>query len=157
MQSFSSHGLAKFACIYAGAIWGIFWIPLRGINEVGVHNLWASVIWFTLPTILFASCYRISLAIYNAWRHDSSDYCYPIWLRVALLFACVSLHRCHSRNHAVLPYPCLEHLNCRGGLERDDYLATHYCNYPRFYGDVDNVWFRGKFSRPQNLGTGWGC
>jgi drug/metabolite transporter (DMT)-like permease len=25
---------------------------LRGINEVGVHNLWASVIWFTLPTIL---------------------------------------------------------------------------------------------------------
>ena len=52
MQSFSTNGLAKFACIYAGAIWGIFWIPLRGVNEVGVHNLWASVIWFALPTIL---------------------------------------------------------------------------------------------------------
>ena len=52
MAKYSTQTIAKFACLYAGAIWGIFWIPLRAINEVGISGLWSSAIWFVVPTII---------------------------------------------------------------------------------------------------------
>jgi len=52
MAKYSTQIIAKFACLYAGAIWGIFWIPLRAINEVGISGLWSSAIWFVVPTII---------------------------------------------------------------------------------------------------------
>ena len=52
MAKYSIQIIAKFACLYAGAIWGIFWIPLRAINEVGISGLWSSAIWFVVPTII---------------------------------------------------------------------------------------------------------
>ena len=52
MEKWSTIALARFACLYAGAIWGIFWIPLRAINEAGIHGLWSSAIWFAIPTCL---------------------------------------------------------------------------------------------------------
>ncbi len=52
MEKWSTIALARFACLYAGAIWGIFWIPLRAINEAGIHVLWSSAIWFAVPTVL---------------------------------------------------------------------------------------------------------
>ena len=52
MAKYSTQTTAKFACLYAGAIWGIFWIPLRAINEVGISGLWSSAIWFVVPTII---------------------------------------------------------------------------------------------------------
>ena len=38
MEKWSTIALARFACLYAGAIWGIFWIPVRAINEAGIHG-----------------------------------------------------------------------------------------------------------------------
>ena len=42
---------AKLACLYAGAVWGLFWIPLRALEEAGINGLWITVIYFLIPTI----------------------------------------------------------------------------------------------------------
>ena len=42
---------AKLACLYAGAVWGLFWIPLRALEETGLHGLWITVVYFLVPTI----------------------------------------------------------------------------------------------------------
>lgn len=42
---------AKFACLCAGAVWGLFWIPLRALEEIGLHGLWITVVYFLIPTI----------------------------------------------------------------------------------------------------------
>ena len=42
---------AKFACLCAGAVWGVFWIPLRALEEIGLHGLWITVVYFLIPTI----------------------------------------------------------------------------------------------------------
>ena len=52
LTKFTTQTLARLACLYAGAIWGIFWLPLRAINEAGVHGMWSSVIWFAVPAVI---------------------------------------------------------------------------------------------------------
>lgn len=42
---------AKLACLYAGAVWGLFWIPLRALEEAGLHGLWITFVYFLVPTI----------------------------------------------------------------------------------------------------------
>lgn len=42
---------AKLACLYAGGVWGLFWIPLRALEDAGLHGLWVTVIYFLVPTI----------------------------------------------------------------------------------------------------------
>ena len=43
---------AKLACLYAGVIWGLFWIPLRALAEAGLHELWITTIYFLVPSCL---------------------------------------------------------------------------------------------------------
>ena len=45
---------AKLACLYAGLVWGLFWIPLRKLEEAGLHGLWITVVYFLVPTICLA-------------------------------------------------------------------------------------------------------
>ena len=40
---------AKLACLYAGAVWGLFWIPLRAMEDAGLHNLWVTTMYFLVP------------------------------------------------------------------------------------------------------------
>ena len=42
---------AKLACLYAGAVWGLFWIPLRALEDAGLHGLWVLVVYFAVPTL----------------------------------------------------------------------------------------------------------
>jgi drug/metabolite transporter (DMT)-like permease len=42
---------ARLAVLASGAIWGLFWIPLRGLEEQGLHGLWIMVVYFLIPTI----------------------------------------------------------------------------------------------------------
>ena len=42
---------AKLACLYAGAVWGLFWIPLRALEEAAINGLWITVVYFLIPTI----------------------------------------------------------------------------------------------------------
>ncbi len=54
--------LARFACLFAGALWGLFWIPLRAIADAGIHGFWAPLVWFGVPT-----CCLIPVIIWR-WR-----------------------------------------------------------------------------------------
>ena len=42
---------AKYACLYAGAVWGLFWIPLRELEDAGFQGLWITVVYFLIPTL----------------------------------------------------------------------------------------------------------
>lgn len=45
---------AKLACAYAGAAWGLFWIPLRALEDVNITGAWPSVLFFLVPTAIVA-------------------------------------------------------------------------------------------------------
>ena len=42
---------AKYACLYAGAVWGLFWIPLRELEDAGFQGLWITVVYFLIPAL----------------------------------------------------------------------------------------------------------
>ena len=42
---------AKLACLYAGLVWGLFWIPIRMLEDARIHGLWITVVYFVAPTI----------------------------------------------------------------------------------------------------------
>lgn len=54
---------AKLACLYAGAVWGLFWIPLRALEATGLHSLWVTVIYFLVCTLCL-----VPIAILR-WKH----------------------------------------------------------------------------------------
>ena len=74
--------LAKAACLFAGAIWGIFWIPLRAINEAGIDGLWSSAIWVAVPAMIL-----LPIALHR-WRSIKSG---GLPLQLTALFAGVAL------------------------------------------------------------------
>ena len=41
--------LAKFACAYSGLVWGLFWIPIRGLASAGIEGLWATLFFYAVP------------------------------------------------------------------------------------------------------------
>ena len=45
---------ARMACLYGGAVWGLFWIPLRRLESAGLHDLWITVVYFLVPMCCFA-------------------------------------------------------------------------------------------------------
>jgi drug/metabolite transporter (DMT)-like permease len=44
--------LAKLACAYSGVVWGLFWIPLRALDEFGITGAWATALFYLVPTLL---------------------------------------------------------------------------------------------------------
>ena len=38
-----TENLAKIAVAFSGVAWGLFWIPLRGLNGAGIDAFWAFV------------------------------------------------------------------------------------------------------------------
>lgn len=57
---------AKLACLYAGVIWGIYWIPLRMMGDAGLGGVWATVLFYLVPLLLLLPLYAIR------WRHIAS-------------------------------------------------------------------------------------
>ena len=55
--------LAKVACTAAGAVWGLYWIPLRAVNAAGVIGSWATTLFYLAPFLLL-----LPIAIFR-WRH----------------------------------------------------------------------------------------
>ena len=82
MAIYPTQALAKLACLYAGAIWGIFWIPLRAINEAGIDGLWSAAIWFTVPAVTL-----LPIALYR-WRSIRSG---GLQLQITTLLSGVAL------------------------------------------------------------------
>ena len=44
---------AKIAVFLGGAFWGLFWIPLRALDEAGVTGAWATLAYYLGPAILW--------------------------------------------------------------------------------------------------------
>lgn len=53
---------ASLACAYSGVAWGLFWIPLRGMDSAGVTDAWATVLFYGMPLVLFSPW------IFKNWR-----------------------------------------------------------------------------------------
>jgi drug/metabolite transporter (DMT)-like permease len=46
--------LAKLACAYGGLVWGLFWMPLRGMDQAGITGAWSTVMFYLVPFVLIA-------------------------------------------------------------------------------------------------------
>ncbi len=44
--------LAKLACAYSGVVWGLFWIPLRAMDEAGISGGWSTLMFYVVPLVL---------------------------------------------------------------------------------------------------------
>ena len=47
-----SENNAKIACTAAGAIWGLYWIPVRALHDAGIQGLWATAVFYFVPFVL---------------------------------------------------------------------------------------------------------
>ena len=54
MNSLSVETRAKLACAYSGLVWGLFWIPLRQLQNAGIGEQWAALIFYLIPFVLAA-------------------------------------------------------------------------------------------------------
>lgn len=45
--------LAKLACAYSGVAWGLFWIPLRWLQDAGVEGPWIGAVFFFFQAVCF--------------------------------------------------------------------------------------------------------
>ena len=45
----SKETIAKLACAFAGVAWGLFWLPLRAMNDAGITGAWATVMIYVIP------------------------------------------------------------------------------------------------------------
>ena len=52
-SSLSLKARASLACAYSGIAWGLFWIPLRGMDAAGITDAWATVLFYGIPLLLF--------------------------------------------------------------------------------------------------------
>ena len=43
---------AKLAVAYSGLAWGLFWLPLRSLNDAGISGLWALLLFYGVPAAL---------------------------------------------------------------------------------------------------------
>ena len=74
--------LAKLACAYSGLVWGLFWIPIRGLADAGIEGLWATLFFYAVPLAL-----SLPLLLLR-WRQAISG---GLWLQVLGCVAAVSL------------------------------------------------------------------
>ncbi len=54
LSKLSLKARASLACAYSGVAWGLFWIPLRGMDDAGVTDAWTTVLFYGIPLILFS-------------------------------------------------------------------------------------------------------
>ena len=52
MRSFSTQTLAKFASLYAGLAYGLYWIPLRALEQAGLREVLPALVFNVIPMIL---------------------------------------------------------------------------------------------------------
>lgn len=48
----NAENLAKVAVAYSGLVWGLFWLPLRALEQAGLTSLWSLIVFYFLPGLL---------------------------------------------------------------------------------------------------------
>jgi len=60
----------SIAIAVGAAFWGLYWIPIRGIEQAGVHAFWAGPVIFGASSLLFVPFILFRFRNYAAhWRH----------------------------------------------------------------------------------------
>ena len=60
----------SIALAFGAALWGLFWIPVRGIEQAGVEAFWTGPMVFGASTLLFLPLLMLRFRNYVAhWRH----------------------------------------------------------------------------------------
>jgi drug/metabolite transporter (DMT)-like permease len=60
----------SIAIAFGAAFWGLYWIPIRGIEQAGVHAFWIGPVIFGASTLLFLPLILTRMHNYVAhWRH----------------------------------------------------------------------------------------
>jgi drug/metabolite transporter (DMT)-like permease len=54
-------GLARVACLLGGAVWGLYWIPLRTLDSTGISGAWASALFNLIALLIIAPLILIRL------------------------------------------------------------------------------------------------
>ena len=49
ISRFSSQTLARFASLYAGLAYGLYWIPLRALEQAGLPGVMPSLVFNLVP------------------------------------------------------------------------------------------------------------
>ena len=52
LSRFSTQTLAKFASLYAGFAYGLYWIPLRALEDAGLDDVLPSLMFNLVPMVL---------------------------------------------------------------------------------------------------------
>ena len=52
MNTLNEETRAKLACAYSGLVWGLFWIPLRQLEQAGIPGLWANLTFYLAPLLI---------------------------------------------------------------------------------------------------------
>ncbi|OKH86592.1 DMT family transporter [Thalassospira sp. TSL5-1] len=52
MTGFKTEHVAMASVALSGLVWGIFWIPLRALDDNGITGIWAIVLFYLVPAIL---------------------------------------------------------------------------------------------------------
>ena len=116
---------AKIACLYAGAVWGLFWIPLRAMEDAGLHNLWITTIYFLVPAMCMLPVLGLRWEVHPAGRCTAPTNRYGLRSRADTVFRLDCLHRGRSRADAVLPHACMGIPPGARGAEGKDHCSPH--------------------------------
>ena len=49
---------AKLACAYSGVAWGVYWIPLRQMDQAGIYAAWSAVLFYIVPLLFLVPVTR---------------------------------------------------------------------------------------------------
>ncbi|MDH3635406.1 MAG: DMT family transporter [Gammaproteobacteria bacterium] len=70
MDSGRSDLVPSIAIAFGAALWGLYWIPIRGIEQAGAHAFWTGPVIFGAASLLFLPLMLFRIHNYIAhWRH----------------------------------------------------------------------------------------
>ena len=87
-----TENLAKLAVALSGIAWGLFWIPLRGLNGAGIDAFWSFIIFNATPAIILLPL------VLARWRQQRAGgpWLFAIGLSMALTQFFYSLSFLHT-------------------------------------------------------------
>jgi len=68
---------ARLACAYSGIVWGLYWIPLRMMDQAGIYAAWSTVLFYAVPLLFFLPFTR------KQWRRIKNSKMSYHWIGIA--------------------------------------------------------------------------